>query len=234
MKKVISLILAICMTLVVCIPSASAEDVQPLKLETISADDMGLVSGSTEMSVTSAEDGIDPQITVYEGANAFIINTVVYPAAYIDGMIRYAPELYEMTSFAGNTSGGTLRVSSARTQEMIDIFRKGTGVAPTMWLMQTRFNVINDRWGSYGRYFEFSPDGNIILPETQSNGKVRYDLTRTVVDQDYILTSVFSIPSSTTGRYSIGLSGGFWYYNINAHKDLSQAVHTTTYFNWDA
>lgn len=117
---------------------------------------------------------------------------------------------------------------------MINDFTNGTGIIPTIWVMKSRFNVINDRWGSYGKYFEFTPDGNIILPTPQSNGKVRYDLSRTVVDQDYILTSIFTIPSSTTGRYSIGLSGGFWYYNNNAHKELSQGVHATTYFNWDA
>lgn len=89
MKKVLSLLLAICMTIVVCIPSASAAEMQPVKLETISADAMGLTTDTSEISVESIEDEIAPRITVYEGSNAFIINIYVYPAAVINGEISY-------------------------------------------------------------------------------------------------------------------------------------------------
>ena len=231
MKKVISLILAICMTMVICVPSAFATEPQHIELDSVSIADMGLTEESSTLSTESVENGIAPQIVVSEGTNAFITRISVYPAIVDAGEIKFASSLAITQTFPGNWTGGTLRASPAVTNDRLNQFQNGVGRPAELWLMEVHYDVINDRWGSYGKYFEFSPEGNLVFPEKTSTGKVRYDLKKTNVDTGYSLISAYTIPQNATGEYEIGLSGGFWYYNIKANKTLSHAAHASAYLN---
>ena len=231
MKKVLSLLLAICMTVVVCIPSVSAAEPQYVGLDSVPIDDMGLAEYNPTSSSKSVEDGIDPQVIVSEGTNAFITRISVYPAFVDGGEIKFASSLAITETFPGNWTGGTLRASPAETKDKLDQFLKGVGRPAELWLMEVHYDVINDRWGSYGKYFEFSPEGNLVFPDKTSTGKVRYDLKRTNVDTGYSLLSAFTIPQNATEEYKIGLYGGFWYYNIKANKTLNHSAHASAFFN---
>lgn len=232
MKKVFSLILVICMTVVVCVPSAFAEDSQTVPLETVSFEDAGIEAGaSTGANQSQDESQVSPRIVVSEGTNAFISRITVYPAMLDNGEVKYAPSVYFNATFPEGRTGGTLRASPAVTTSKLNEFAKVAGRPAELFYMEVHYDVINDRWGSYGKYFEFTPTGNLIFPDKTSSGTVKYDLPRTNVDTGYSLFSVFTIPQNTTEQYQIGLNGGFWYYSVKANKILNHSAHASAFFN---
>ena len=236
MKKVISRILAICMTVVVCIPCVSAaktpnDELEYAGLDRISIGDLSVTGDEITSLSEPTEDGIDPQVIVSEGTNAFITRIIVYPGIRSGNDFLYRKDWGYVKNFAGDWHGGTVHLSPANTKKLTDTFYDLTGYTADAWFIEAHFDVINDRWGSYGKYFEFSPEGNCYFPDKESNGKIKYDLPRTNVDQNYGLCSYYSMPQDTSGTYSIGLSGGFWYYSVNAKKELNHAAHALVYFN---
>ena len=230
MKKVFSLLLTICMALVVCTPSTYAAENLDSALKTSQFIDAGEIERAIP-SMMDEENEVNPLIVVAEGSKAIITRITVYPGIIVANKPKFDFSLKITTAFYGTQTGGTLRVSSAQTQSLLDRYLENAGQPAEIWLMEVRYYVYNDSRGSYGEYFEFSPVGDLVYPDTESSGKVKIDLARTTVDQEYSLLSAFKIAENTTTEYRIGLSGGFWYYNCNTRKTLSQSAHAYVYFN---
>lgn len=229
MKKMLSLLLVICMTMVACVPSAYAARGPDIALKTVPY--TGLEEIENAIPLMDEEDEIVPLITIAEGANAFLAKITIYPGYIDDGNIKYAPSLGNSVTFPDNYYGGSLRLSPTQTQEVLAEFLNGTGRSAELWYVDVQYNVYTDRWGSYGKYFEFYTYGDMIFPNKQSNGTVRYNLTPNTADQECHLYSAFKIPEDKTAYY-FGFNGGFWYFNYLTNKTLSHDINAYVYIGY--
>lgn len=229
MRKVLSLLLAICMTVVVCIPSVSAQSAQlsdlSTEMETIS------VGGVTTGENVSAA----PKIIVYEGARAVLNRIDVYPAKHDSGTNFYVDWSIKLSALFFNSSEptGTLRASPAKTKEALQKFTDSTGLVADSWVVCPEYTIFTDNKGSYAEYFEFLPAGTALYP-SPTNGKIKIDLKRASSQTTVPLTFAFKMPTDTSGKYYVGAGSGsgFYYYNSTARKHLSQGCNFIAYFNW--
>lgn len=230
MKKMLSLLLVICITMVACVPSAYAAGGSDIVLKTDPYTGMGEIETAIP-SMMDKEDEIVPLISIAEGANAFLAKITIYPGYLEDGKIVYATNLGVSVTFPDNYYGGSLHLSPTQTQNVLANFLSVAGRPAELWRMVVTYNVYNDRWGSYGKYFEFYPDGNLISPNKQSNGTIRFNMVPDTVDKAYNMVAVFKIPENTTAYY-FGLTGGFWYYNYLSKKTLSHDINAYVYIGF--
>lgn len=228
MKKILSLLLAICMTVVVCIPSVSAQSTQVSDLST-EMESISVGGAATEKNASAT-----PRIVVYEGARAVLNRIDVYPAKHDSGTTVYDRSIKLSALFFNSSEPtGTLRASPAKTQEVLQKFTDSTGLVADSWVVCPEYTVFTDNKGSYAEYFEFVPRGT-LLNASLTNGKVKVDLNRTSSQATFPLQFVFKMPTDTSGKYSVGADSGsgFFYYNSTARKHLNQGCNFIAYFNW--
>lgn len=229
MKKMFSLLLAICMTLVVCIPSASAQSAQLSDLCT------GMESISVGGVTTEENASATPRIIVYEGASSVLNRIDVYPAKHADGDNYYVDYTIRLSALFFNNSQatGTLRASPAKTTEVLQKFTDSTGLVADSWIVCPEYTIFTDNKGSYAEYFEFVPEGTVLSPPL-TNGKIKVNLNRISSQTDVPLQFAFKMPADTSAKYYVGAGSGsgFYYYNSTARKHLSQGCNFIAYFNW--
>ena len=229
MKKVLSLLLVICMTMAVCVPSAYAAEGPHIALET--AQNIGVEEIENPIpSTVDEENGVDPLLVVAEGSKAYLTQITVYPGLMVNGKPQIAKELGTKTTFSGYYVGGSVKLSSADTQAVLDKFLNDFGQPAEVWVMEVIYHIYTDGAGSYGQYFEYSVNGNLVYPAKQSNGNVKYSLGRVTSETIVTLSAAFEIPDTTSAYYT-SLSGGYYYYNANTKKTLSQGENAFAYFN---
>lgn len=229
MKKVLSLLLVICMTMAVCVPSAYAAEDPDIVLETAPLTNVGEIEEPIP-SVIDEENEVDPLLVVAEGSRAYLNYITVYPGIVIDGAVKYDSTLGTKTTFPEQYIGGAVKLSSTKTQDVLDNFLNRYGLPAEVWVMEVQYIIYTDTLGSYGRYFEFTTNGNLVAPAAQSNGSVRYTISRMTGTYTYTLQAAFEIPD-TTSAYYVGLNGGYYYYNYNTRTTLSQGVNASAYLN---
>lgn len=229
MKKILSLLLVICMAMVACVPSAYAAGGSNTALKTVQYTGRGEI-GTAIPSMIDKGDRIAPQIIVAEGSNAFLTKITIYPG-YLDGSnVRYDDTLGVSASFNNNYPGGSLHVSATQAKNVLASFLSNNGRPAELWRMEVKYNIVNDKWGSYGKYFEYYPDGNLVYPNKQSNGTIRYNLVPYPVTEATVVAG-FKIPENTSAYY-FDIAGGYWYYNNYTHQTRSHDVNAKVFVGY--
>lgn len=221
--KLFSLLMALCMTAALLVPSALAAG---------SSDDAELQTGLTFIPATSSvvmaggEDVSSRAVVVPNGARIGVQYISVYPAYYDAAQgFGYDSAIYAKATYpAANEQTKTLRLSPSETANQLAKFKAKYGIDANAWILDTTFSIYLDGKGSYGKYFEFDTEGNCPAGAT-----IRLDLNRTTTSASFKVG--FLMPENTSGRYDISLWGGFYYYSAYAKKDLSSMAGVAACFN---
>lgn len=187
MKRLISLLLTVCLMATICVPSASAVE-----------------------ATTGETSALDSRVTVAQGIRPMISSIVVYPVLHSASGSTTASGVYDRTYFQATSTARGVQLSPTETQNLIDKFKAKNGNEPNAWRVVVQYDFVDDGKGSYGKYFEWEPWGDLYRPTVNSNGKVRVDVTR--FQTEYQSIAYFDMPEDTSKKYMIGLQGGFFYY----------------------
>lgn len=236
MKKVISLLMIFCLMVAICVPSASAKNVQVIDLDSMSSFDIDTAE-SILIDDYDIDELPDPssRIVVYEGARVVLNKIVIFPAKHQGGTKFLTTTSASLSTAFFNSSdpSGTFRISPTKTAAVLEKFAEATGVEADAWFIQPYYTVFTDNKGSYGEYFEFVPDGTVLDPPLV-NGKIFYDLGRMSTQQNVMIYTAYKMPQDTSSTYYLGTSSGsgFFYYNSTARKHLSQGSNFNVAFNF--
>lgn len=181
------------------------------------------IKDSTELGDTEQ---ITPRITVYEGFKAFPFLIEIYPARYISkGNYLTYNDTYDSNTVAATETTHFFMLGTERANALVNEFKAKGGEEPNAWMMKTYFHIYNDGKGSYGKNFKFSVSGTPLMT-VDSSGMYTHDLSRNTATS-YIepLETYYSMESSC-----IGLSGGYYYYNVNTRGTLGQSCTAKVYF----
>ncbi|MDE7218606.1 MAG: hypothetical protein K2O45_03155 [Oscillospiraceae bacterium] len=166
-------------------------------------------------------------VVVPNGMRIGVQYVVVYPAYYIESTGKYIVD-YNINKIhnypAANQQNGSCRLSTAETTNLLNQFKEKFDMDANVWVFASRYSLYADGKGSYGKYFQFTTSGDCIEGKS-----IRVDVGRN--DSDRPVGATFRIPENTTGTYSIGLYGGFYYYSAYAKKELSSMAQVDVYFN---
>lgn len=209
MKRFLSLLMAICLMVTICVPGASAAE-------------------TTDDAATA----LDSRIIVTQGVRPFVGMIKIYPALRTGSKTDINEKAYGRYYFTGSSTAKGLQLSPAETETLLNKYRTATGNEPNAWVISVRYDLVTDGKGSYGKYFEWEPWGDLYEPKVESNGKVKEIVAPYTGDSSYTYTSAFSMPEDTSGTYRMGLQGGFWYYCAPAAKILSIQSGFLVSFNY--
>ena len=247
MKRLISIFTLICMVMTMSCFSASAADESAS--EDLSAADCisGVVIGdSVELTVTDADEtifemhdegdtdlSILPRVTVPNGCESCIKRITVWPAHYdsTDKTIRYLESMYAFYTWPEATSfGGTLGVPTTDTFNLMYAFGEKTNFVANAWRMKVDFNIYSDYYGSYPKYYDYTPSSNSIA-DKRPDGTIRFECNGRPGHQTVSLISNFSAPTDPTNQPALVLRGAFYYYDKTTKTTQNAMSFAQTLFN---
>lgn len=208
MKRLISLLLAICLMVTVCVPGASASETTDGLASTLAA-----------------------AVTVTQGVRPFVTRVTIYPAVRTaNGKADISSSVYSSHTFSGYSTARGVQLSPSATQKLMDRYYAAKNTMPDSWVMKVQYDFYYDNKGSYSQYFEWEPWGDLYYPQVNSNGDVKEQVLRN--ESSIVHTSYFAMPEDTTQKYWAGLQGGFYYYCASARKVLDTQSGFLVTFNF--
>lgn len=171
-------------------------------------------------------------INVAEGSTSIPASVKVTPA-YFDGQNLYYSS--SINKYVVNTNGSATinlyaHVSTSETNSLLSNFYNTAGENANVWIVESVFDVYNDVWGSYGKYYKMTPYGQYMF-QVDADGTKTYNLTPdTSSYYDVSITTYYAV-ENTSNSYTIGISGGYYYYNNVNHSTQSKAIGTLVIFN---
>lgn len=196
MKRLISLLMAICLMVTICVPGVSAAE-----------------------ATDGAASALDSRITVAQGVRPMVSWIELTPVLHSGTSNITATGVYNRYYFQATSTARGIQLSPAETQELVNEFKEKNGNEPNAWRVRVRYDFVDDGKGSYGKYFEWTPSGDLYKPQVNANGKVRVTVSR--FDTSYIGEEYYNMPEDSSKRYLFGLAGGFWYYCAPAGRELN-------------
>lgn len=246
MKRLISVLIMICMVMTMGCFSASAANEDAVGDTSENDCTSAVVIGdSTETIVEDAEEtvfetieddenpGVSPRITVPNGCVSCIKRIMVWPAHYdaTDKTIRYSKDYYAFYTWAEATEfGGTLSVPTKDTANLMYAFTSKTGYTANAWRMQVTYNIYSDYYGSYPLYYDFEASPSCVANRT-SDGTVRFECNGQPGHQSVYLTTSFTAPISYENQPEILLNGAFVYYDKTTKTRQASLSWARTLFN---
>jgi hypothetical protein len=172
------------------------------------------------------------RINIAEGSTSIPASVKVTPA-YFDGQNLYYSG--SINKYVVNTNGSATinlyaHVSTSETNSLLSDFYTAAGENANVWIVESIFDIYNDVWGSYGKYYKMTPYGQYLF-QVDADGTKTYNLTPdTSSYYDVSITTYYAV-ENTSSPYTIGISGGYYYYNNVNHSIQSKAVGTLVIFN---
>ena len=176
-------------------------------------------------------------INIREGSTSIPNKILVFPAYYDGNDFTFDDEDPNCRMIQRNLNGsGTVnlyaRVSTAKTNAMLNNFRDKFKENANVWIVVSTFDIYNDTYGSYAKYYKMNPYGQFLL-NLENDGTYMIDLSRNSARHDIHEEITLYAIENTTSQYTIGLSGGYYYYNAVNRKTLSKAIGTLVIFNYN-
>lgn len=217
--KLFSLFMALCMVGTLLVPSAMAMGNSAVDAVDLQTGEVASVSANTSLLMTDDEAASSPAFVVTHGVRVGVKQIKIYPALYFEseGIIRYFPDTYDtLISTTASERSMYFDMSSERTETLLAKYKSKTGIDADAWYVEVTYVIYTDGNGSYGKYFEYNAVGNCLEGTT-----VRYNITKNTALQSIVtLPASFLMPENASARYTIGLSGGLYYYSAYANKEL--------------
>lgn len=193
---------------------------------TVAKSESAVLTGDFQVS----DEGISPQVVVPNGVRLGVQQIRVYPAIYFEDedAIKYSNTIY---SYCISTSAADpfmyYRMSPEKTEALLNKFKTAINVEADAWYFEVTYNIYTDGKGSYGKYFNYTAEGDRL-----GGSSARYDITRNTATQSVVtLPAGFFMPENNTSQYEIGLFGGFYYYSAYAKKELSTMTNVSVILN---
>ena len=252
MKKAIHFMLALCSMICMVMPASAVEafasvpildvpihaehieNVHVLNLE-LSPD---LVGDSAQATINPANPVESTNVIVAEGCHVVPYSVYLYPAYYetgvgiqnIDTNIRHY-QINNNTGSGSTTINLSCQTTSTKVNKLMSDFQDEFGRAANVWILRSTFYIYTDGKGSYPEYFKMYPYGNPVLMNVGSDGQVKYPLKKNTSSQSATITTCYEI-EDTSSRYTIGLRGSLYYYNVNNGKHLATDTGGTAIINY--
>lgn len=200
--KLFSLLMALCMTAALLVPSA-------------------LAASCLNANETAESRAVASRMRV--GAQ-YVMAVPAYFSA-TTGELLYDLGIRGIDVYPDTTEqNGTCRLSRTETTVVLSSFKTKFHVDANAWILIAMYSIHYPGDGSYSKYFQFDAVGKSLI-----GNEVRVDVGRN--DPTCAIVGIFGMPENTSGMYNVGLHGGFYYYSAAAKKELSSMVHIDAYFN---
>lgn len=252
MKKAIHFMLALCSMICMVMPASAVEafasvpilDV-PIHTEPIENVHVLNLELSSSLMGDSAQTAINPanpvesnSVIVAEGCHVVPYSVYLYPAYYEAGVgfqdfdtTIYHYQINNNTGSGSTTVNLSCKTTSSKVSELMSKFQEKFGHAANTWVLFSTFHIYTDGKGSYPEYFKMYPYGNPVLMNVGSDGRVTYSVKKNTSSQSATITTCYEI-EDTSARYTIGLRGSLYYYNVNNGKHLAADTGGTAIINY--
>ncbi len=234
MKRFLSLLMAICLMVTICVPGASALETKTVPNASEALAFTSLDDSSTLQPLNEDVNIPTPRITVSQGVVSYVSQIEIYPAIVdSEGNVGIAKNVYITRSYSTTSFVKGVQLTTAETKSLMDRFAAVAGTNATIMFVRTTFNVVTDGKGSYGLYYEFKPSESLIAPAPDSQGLVKYTLDKATTNKWYTMQTFFYVPEVIPNRYEMSLTGAFYYYNISSRQTLNRMNGFAIYLNQD-
>ena len=169
MKRLISLLMVICLMVTICVPGASALETKTVPNASEALDFTSLDESSTLQPLNENVNIPTPRITVSQGVVSYVSQIEIYPAIVdSEGNVGIAKGVYIIRSYSTTSFVKGVQLTTAETKSLMDRFAAVAGTNATIMFVRTTFDVITDGKGSYGDYYEFKPSESILFDTQKS------------------------------------------------------------------